>query len=138
MKRIFSIKKKGNLIAVMTVFLLAVVLVCSDFASNETAKSQTDEGTTMSGMVECLQLKVPGEDDGDCKYAMKTPGGEYYLLDLARATEGYTQPSVGDHFFGSGVVTPVEALSSDVWQRYNMKGIFSVTGTFVLRMQELR
>ncbi len=40
-----------------------------------------------------------------------------------QSPSGYT---VGDKIAASGELTPIEYVSSDHWQKYNIKGIFSV------------
>jgi hypothetical protein len=40
--------------------------------------------------------------------------------------------SVGERFTANGTVTPIERLSTDHWQKYNIEGIFSVTDSVVV------
>lgn len=85
--------------------------------------------TTLSGTIDCLQPKDPSlPGTADCKMALKTDTGDYYALNFQTMTMPYPTPIHGARLTAQGLVTPIENLSSDQWQRYNVKGIFSVQG----------
>ncbi len=89
--------------------------------------------TTLTGTQVCLPHKnTSGPQTLECAIGMKADSGEYYALDFNLMSQ--TPPNIpsGARFTASGVITPVENLSSDHWQKYNMKGIFSVTDAVVV------
>jgi hypothetical protein len=56
---------------------------------------------------------------------MRFDDGTYYALDMSGVSgdfQGYT-----GRISVSGAVVPIEAISSDVWQKYDIKGIMKVT-----------
>lgn len=73
----------------------------------------------------CLPHKNAGEMVTlECAYGIKSDTGEIYALDLAiLAVDERTKIESGQHVQVTGSMVPVEALSSDHWQKYDMKGI---------------
>lgn len=85
---------------------------------------------TLSGEYVCLPFI--GQDQAsvsldDCTGGMKTESGEYYAFDHALMSQTVPVLSVGQKFSASGVFTPIERISTDYWQQYPVKGIFSIT-----------
>ncbi len=122
--------------ALPLIVLAIIVLVAGFYAFNAYiyAEKQGDPGdvvsyrATLEGEVVCLPHKGDGPTTLECAYGLKTDVGEHYALDLAALTmpEG-TMPETGDRISAGGTVTPIEMLSSDHWQKYDIEGIFSVT-----------
>lgn len=84
--------------------------------------------TTLSGTVDCLQPKNPNLPHTDeCRIALRTDNGDYYALDFSPMSQPNPRPVLKARLSATGLVTPVEYLNSDQWQKYDMKGIFSVT-----------
>ncbi len=121
----------------LPIILVAIVaLIAAFYAFNAYiyAEKQGDPGdvvsyrATLEGEVVCLPHKGDGPTTLECAYGLKTDVGEHYALDLAALTmpEG-TMPETGDRISAGGTVTPIEMLSSDHWQTYDIEGIFSVT-----------
>lgn len=110
---------------------LIIILVAGYalWTKNHTARLSTDPyEDTLSGVIDCLQPKDPSlPGTTECKFALKTDAGDYYALDFHMMTMPYPTPTTGARLTGSGLITPIENLSSDQWQRYDMKGVFSVT-----------
>lgn len=116
--------------------VIIVLLVVGFFAFNTYIYKQK-QGTgavvepyraTLSGVQMCLPHKdTSGPQTLECAIGIKTDAGEYYALDFNLMS--LTPPTIanGQHFTASGVITPIERLSTDQWQKYNVAGIFSVT-----------
>ncbi len=79
----------------------------------------------LEGKVLCLPHKdTSGPQTLECAFGIQTDDGKNYALDA-----GSTSPlpyNTGDRIRANGVVTPIEALSSDHWQKYDVVGIFSI------------
>lgn len=76
----------------------------------------------------CLEAKgMARKEDGKCDYGIKTDKNEIYAIDFNLVSQNMPELNQGDKFSASGVVTPIEMLSTDYWQKYGIKGIFSVT-----------
>lgn len=70
----------------------------------------------------------------ECATGIRTDDGEYYVIDFALMSQ-MVDPSLvpGKRISASGVIIPIERLSTDHWQQYPVKGIFSVTDSVVVR-----
>jgi len=78
----------------------------------------------MTGQPACL----PYPDDGqmhtmECVYGLKV-GDKYYALDLGSFTVDFESL---DTLSIEGTFVPLEALSSDQWQKYDIEGVVAVT-----------
>lgn len=83
---------------------------------------------TLSGEVVCLPHKdTDGPHTLECAIGMKTDTGEYYAVDMAMMSQQHAPLETGERFKANGLITPVEMLSSDHWQIYDIEGIFSIT-----------
>lgn len=81
----------------------------------------------LEGEYVCLPQKEDTIATADCAIGLHTQTGEYYALDFGLLSQ--TPPSLvdGDRLSASGVLTPIETLSTDYWHKYPVVGIFSVT-----------
>ncbi len=83
------------------------------------------QATSLEGKVLCLPHKdTSGPQTLECAFGMQTDDGKNYALDA-----GSINPlpyNTGDRIRANGTVTPIEALSSDHWQKYDIVGIFSI------------
>lgn len=92
---------------------------------------------TLTGEQVCLSHKdTSGPQTMECALGIKTDGGEYYALDLSLMSQ--TSPTIpsGARFTANGTITPLERLSTDHWQKYEMVGIFSVTDGVEVESEE--
>lgn len=97
-----------------------------DPEQNGANEAWTPDRITLEGEYVCLPHRdTTGVQTDECAAGIRTDTA-YYALDFALASQT-AQFTVGDRFTASGIFTPVETLSSDRWQQYDIKGIFSVT-----------
>jgi hypothetical protein len=86
------------------------------------------EKVILTGTQVCLPHKdTTGPQTLECAIGMKTEAGDYYVLDLNLVSQAPADIPNGKAFTASGFITPIEYLNTDQWQKYNVKGIFSVT-----------
>lgn len=114
--------------------LLAIVLVGYFFNPKNLNTRQaenidpTPKQMTLSGTYTCLPHKnTEGPQTMECAFGIKGDDGEYYAVNFGASADSMTQFQSGSHVVLEGFFVPKEALSSDSWQKYNMKGIFTVT-----------
>jgi hypothetical protein len=120
---------------IMIILAIALALGAAFYAFNAYiyAEKQGDPGDvvsyrgTLSGEVVCLPHVGDGPTTLECAYGLKTDVGEYYALDLATMSQEHAPLETGERIEANGLITPVEMLSSDHWQKYDIEGIFSVT-----------
>lgn len=84
--------------------------------------------TALSGEYVCLPHKdTTGPQAEECAYGLKTDDGYYYAIDFALMSQEQQPLATGQRITANGLVTPLEWLSTNHWQRYPIEGIFSVT-----------
>lgn len=91
--------------------------------------------TTLEGKIICLPHKdQSGPQTKECAVGLQTDTGENYVLDTNLMSQNAPTYTTQNRIKAAGRITPIEFLSSDRWQKYDVKGIFSITDSFeVLR-----
>lgn len=114
------------------VFGLAILLVLAFFAFNNFIYDQKQGSGepvapyqgTLTGEYVCLPHRdTRGPQTLECAFGLKTATGEHYALDFGEKPP--TDFKGGQTVTLSGTITPIENLSSDQWQKYDIVGIFS-------------
>jgi len=130
--------KKANREIVIFGVALTIIALFFIFNSFLTEKKQLENTITepyraeLTGVQVCLPPKdTDREVTLECVIGFKTDTGEYYALDFDLSSHTSPDISNGKRFSASGVVTPIERLSTDQWQKYDVEGIFSVTDSVV-------
>ena len=130
--------KKLIFIVFATLVLLGIgFLLLQPFSTQRKAANNIPDTTpastvprqiTLEGEVVCLPHKdTTGPQTLECSIGIKDAGGDYYSLDTD-SLSSLPEYKNGDKIRGTGLYTPIENLSSDHWQKYNVKGIFSPKG----------
>ncbi|MEN9582879.1 MAG: hypothetical protein RL641_833, partial [Candidatus Parcubacteria bacterium] len=126
-------------LAILVVLAIALVLIFKiGVPRTEHVDTPTDSPTstraTLSGEYLCIHKITDSqkaeEKTEDCVPGLKTDDSKYYALDYNLMSQTRPEIALGDRIEASGLVTPIEALSSDQWQVYKLTGIFSVTDSF--------
>ncbi|MEZ4103634.1 MAG: hypothetical protein R3B55_03770 [Candidatus Paceibacterota bacterium] len=136
MKNLF----RGQSIIFSIIIIIAVVFAGFYILNNNIyEEKQSDDiasepyRATLTGVQTCLPHKdTSGPQTLECAIGMKIDSGEYYALDFMAMSQIPPEIQDGDRFTASGVITPIENLSSDQWQKYDMEGIFSVTNSVIV------
>jgi hypothetical protein len=88
---------------------------------------------TLTGEQVCLPHKdTSGPQTLECAIGLKTDVGEYYAIDMSLMSQEHQPITNGERFTANGMVTPIERLSTDHWQKYDVEGIFSITDSVVI------
>lgn len=88
----------------------------------------TPQNVTLSGVYECLpHIDTSGPQTMECAFGLRTDDGTYYAVNFGDDALAAQQFQSGARITAEGNVVIKEALSSDYWAKYNMKGIFTVT-----------
>lgn len=118
------------IIGALTLIFVGNVLVFTSSSNRSTTQSASSvrASVTLSGTYVCLpyldKLKIVTEE---CVFGLLTDDGEYYIVNFdqsAAAKEGFDKRA---HITAKGFITLKEALNTDRWASYDMKGIFTVT-----------
>lgn len=120
---------------ILEIAIAAAVLVVGYFAlanmppkgAGETPDA-TPQQATLSGTYVCLpHLDTSGPQTEECAFGLKTDEGVYYAVNFGAGADAMNQFQSGTRITAEGFVVIKEALSTDQWAKYNMKGIFTVT-----------
>ncbi len=86
------------------------------------------QNVTFSGVYVCLPHLNESESlTEECVFGLKTDDGEYYMVNFGARASAMEEFQSGKHITAEGFVVIKEALSTDQWVNYNMKGIFTIT-----------
>lgn len=146
MARLLNLTTRQHMSALIASVALIVAALCAVFvllrppAADAPVVPPSDQAdvapqrVTLTGEYTCLPHRdTGGPQTMECALGMKADDGNYYGLDFNFLETGVPALATGDRFSARGLVTPVEMLSTDHWQKYQMKGIFSVTDSLVKR-----
>lgn len=108
------------------VLLISGYFLLTSYLSTQEEIGEEPQRVTLEGEYVCLPLREGQPDRGDCAAGLSTPTG-FYAIDLGLMSQ--TAPSLvqGERIKAMGIVTPIETLSTDYWDRFEVSGIFSVT-----------
>lgn len=82
---------------------------------------------TLTGEYVCLPHRdTSGPTTLECAFGLLTDSGEYYAVGMGVDNTGVPEFIAGQRVTLTGVITPVEMLSTDYWQKYIVSGIISV------------
>lgn len=82
---------------------------------------------TVEGRYVCVPHKdADGPQTLECAFGLRADDGKYYGLDLS-ATNQLNDAPTESRVMVVGTVVPVEALSADFWQRYDIVGVIGVS-----------
>jgi hypothetical protein len=89
--------------------------------------AQENGSMVLTGTYICL----PRTDEvktKECTPGIKTTTGDYYALDMAKVIQGgvSTKFTNNTKIIAGGTVVAIEAISSDQWKHYPIKGIMAV------------
>lgn len=86
------------------------------------------QNVTLSGTYGCLpHMDTSGPQTMECAFGIQADNGDWYAVNFGASADAMNQFQSGEHITAEGFVVIKEALSTDQWAKYNMKGIFTVT-----------
>jgi primosomal replication protein N len=121
-------KKIIGLVVIIAVILVGYIAMRLNKDVVPAPLDTTPQNVTLSGTYVCLlHLDTTGPQTEECAFGIQTTEGDYYAVDFGASAEAMAQFQVGQSITAEGFVVIKEALSSDQWAKYNMKGIFTIT-----------
>ncbi len=119
------------LIIIGTLALIGVgSIAVSHFLSKEAIAPVDSVPTniTLSGTYVCLPyLNKTKTAPEECVFGLLTDDGVYYMVNFGQSAGAMEEFQKGAHIVADGFFMYKESLSTDQWQNYNMKGIFTIT-----------
>lgn len=120
--------------------LIVGFFILNRYIYNQKQAQGAEDLSPYRGMLtgEYVCLPPAGESNPetpDCVSALKTEQDEYYVIDFNLMSQDRPDLKEGDRFTASGVITPIQNLSTDHWQQYpiEIEGIFSITDSVQTR-----
>jgi hypothetical protein len=81
----------------------------------------------LTGEYVCLPHRdTTGPTTLECAFGIKTESGEHYAVDFGADNTRSGEFIMGQTVTLEGTVTPIEMLSTDYWQKYDVEGIISI------------
>ena len=130
----------GRLLTIIAIFVIIVLAgwyvydrsAGSNSVSNPSVTPNPTEfsrGTytksTVQGEYVCLPHKdTEGPQTLECAFGIKADDGTHYALSMN--DELQSQFQTGKRAVVEGLIVPTEALSTDQWRKYDMKGVMQV------------
>lgn len=124
------------------VVILALAVAAGFFALNKYIyKEKQGEDNTyepyraeLSGRYVCLPHKdTSGPQTTECAFGLQTEAGEYYAIDFNLMSQASQDILGGSYISANGTVTPIERLSTDHFNTYDIEGVFSVTDSLEVK-----
>lgn len=120
--------KKVYIVAGIVSILLIVLFWHKDPVQNVAPITGAPINVTLSGTYVCLPLiDTKTQKTEECEFGLLTDDGVYYMVNFGQSASAKAQFDRNAHITAEGFVVPKEALSTDHWVPYNMKGIFTIT-----------
>lgn len=129
-KKFFVYKAVALIVVLSIIAIIFMFNSLNDYIYGEKQKTEVQKPykATLSGTYLCLEQKesIEGKQE-KCVFGLKTEVGEYYLIDFNLMSQSISNLWTDTRIKANGVLTPIEYLSTNHWQKYNVKGVFSVT-----------
>lgn len=119
---------KGLFVATVSLLLLAGLVY--SFAQRPQAPQAVDptpQPMVLSGVFECLPHRGDGPTTMECAFGVRADDGRYYAVNFGASAGAMERFMAGERMQAEGFFVPQEALSTDQWAKYDIRGIFTVT-----------
>lgn len=122
-------KQKIILITIAAILTIGIIYYgISLKKGNVNELDSTPQNITLSGVYVCLPHMNPGEiTTKECMYGIKTDDGNYYAIDFGNLENSNELFQADSRVNAEGFVVSKEALTSDKWTIYNMRGLFNIS-----------
>jgi len=118
---------KNILLVLIVAIASAIGFLVFSAAEPRAVLDSTPTPMTISGEYECLPPRGGGPSTTECAFGIKTDDGTHYAVNFGQSGEAMELFQAGAHIKAHGFLVIREALSTDHWDAYDMKGIFTVT-----------
>ncbi len=116
------------IILITLLIVLSVVIFVPLYPSKNQPLDATPQNITISGTYTCLpHIDTTGPQTMECAFGIKADDGTYYAVNFGQSADAMQLFQSGAHVRAEGFLVIREALSSDHWAKYNMKGVFTIT-----------
>lgn len=91
-------------------------------------QQEIQQHAKLEGTFVPLARKDKGENATDVRFGLKTENGDYYALDFEqlRWSSPFDHLKTGNQISVEGTMVPIEYISSNTWDAFDIKGIMSI------------
>lgn len=84
---------------------------------------------TLQGSLVCLPHRdMSGPQTLECAFGFKADGGDHYAMSASDLPVDFLNSvQTGERIEVTGLMVPIEAISTDMWQKYDIRGIIQVS-----------
>lgn len=119
---------KKSIAGLIIVFAVVFIVIIARHHTAPAPLDPTPKNVTMHGTFECLpHANANGPQTEECAFGLKTDEGDHYAVNFGAGATAMQQFQSGAHITAEGFLVLKEALNTDQWNKYNMKGIFTIT-----------
>jgi hypothetical protein len=118
----------------LSILIAVLVLAGTAFLIYTSPKKVEKDPATLAGLVtltgtyECLpHTNTDGPQTTECAFGFKTDDGDHYAVNFGQSANAAEQFKSNAHITAEGFIALKETLNTDQWNKYNMKGIFTIT-----------
>lgn len=130
--------RENRVLSIIFIVIIALIIITGGYLGyvqssgipevvGQTAPSDLPETTILEGTYVCLP-HTDGTKPKECTPGIQTKEKDYYALDMQLVIAAGANPKLtnGMKISAGGVVVPIEAISTDQWKIYPIKGIMQV------------
>jgi hypothetical protein len=120
----------GSIVLVLLLTGVAVLLWMAPtkvVAPDDITFDSMPQQVTLTGTYVCLPHTAGSPPTDECAFGVVTDDGTYYAVNFGASADAMSQFMSGARITAEGNIVMKEALSSDHWTTYDMRGIFTVT-----------
>ena len=129
---------KAFRVAIVAVVLLlgatAYALIAAPGGSEKQPETASDNvifsetSVALVGTFDCLpHRQSEGPQTEECAFGIRTDDGAYYAVNFGESAESMARFQARERVEAEGFIVPLEYLSTSYWDKYDIKGIFTVT-----------
>jgi hypothetical protein len=84
-----------------------------------------DYYVTLSGIYDACAVRLPATDVEECREGIRLPDGRLFVFTFEAGSSTLQRPQAFETVTLSGLVTPTERFSTDIWRNSGVSGIFT-------------
>ncbi len=117
----------GSILLIGLIYFFAMINAKSESEITLKNNEYVFKQTALEGEWICLSYKKElNLQENRCEVGVKTDNGLSYALDTILIEGDRTRLKTGDRVRMEGLLVPIEEISADYWQKYDIEGIMKV------------
>jgi hypothetical protein len=123
-----NMQKMVGAIAVLVVVVGGYVYMQKRGSAQLPQDAAIPKPMTLTGTYMCLPHKdMSGPQTEECAFGIQADTGEFYAVNFGQSADAQKKFMQNERITAEGFAQSIESLSTNSWQKYDIKGIFTVT-----------